>query len=105
MIYISFSHDRGVGYQAFQRLIIAHHLLDAWELPLCLIKEGVKHECACLLHVSETSSLMEMLKSFPCKLRSEGNVPHARKVRQDCPEDAEDEANEGFNLDVQGYLE
>ena len=48
---------------------------------------------------------MEMLKSFPSKLRSERNVPQGREVRQNCPEDAEDEANEGFNLDVQGYLE
>ena len=48
---------------------------------------------------------MEMLKSFPCKLRSERNVPQGREVRQNCPEDAEDKANESFNLDVQGYLE
>ena len=48
---------------------------------------------------------MEMLKSFPCKLRSERNVPQGREVRQNCPEDAEDETNESFYLDVQGYLE
>ena len=48
---------------------------------------------------------MEMLKGLPSKLRSERNVPQRREVRQDCPEDAEDEANEGLYLDVQGYLE
>ena len=35
---------------------------------------------------------MEVLKSLASKLRSERNVPQRREVRQDCPEDAEDEA-------------
>ena len=48
---------------------------------------------------------MKMLKGLPSKLRSERNVPQRREVRQDCPEDAEDEANEGLYLDVQGDLE